>query len=66
MRLRRLQEKDAPGMLEWMQDKDIQKCFRFSTQEKTLNDVLRFIEVSDVLWEHKADVHYAAVDDNDE
>ena len=34
MKLRRLEEKDADGMLEWIRDLDIQKGFRFNAEEK--------------------------------
>ena len=66
MRLRKLEKKDASGMLEWMHDETIQKCFRFNTMNKTMGDVLGFIESADISWNDEADVHYAVVDDNDE
>ena len=32
--IRELKEKDAPYMLEWMHDHDIQKCFRKKKNDK--------------------------------
>lgn len=66
MRLRKLENKDADGMLEWMHDEVIQNSFRFNTLNKTMEDVLAFIEKADVVWKDETDVHYAVVDDNDE
>lgn len=43
MRLRRLEEKDAEGMLEWMRDPEMQKGFRFNGNEKDMDSVLGFI-----------------------
>lgn len=36
MILRKLDEKDAKGMLEWMKDTEINKNFRFSIDNKNL------------------------------
>ena len=41
--LRGLQEKDAPYMLEWMQDPDIACFFRFDAQKMTVDSCCDFI-----------------------
>ena len=38
--LRELKEKDAPFMLEWMQDADIQRSFKRRMADSTIEDVL--------------------------
>lgn len=42
--LRRLMEKDAPLMLEWMQDNTINCFFRFDPKIVTMDTVLNFIQ----------------------
>ena len=37
--LRELKEKDAPLMLEWMHDADIQKCFKRRMADSSIADV---------------------------
>ena len=67
MRLRKLEEKDAQGMLEWMHDVDIQKNFCADFKNKTLKNVLEFIRQANVEFVDNQDVHFAIVsDDNDE
>lgn len=66
MRLRPLEAKDAGGMLEWMRDPDIQKNFRFSTQNKSYDDVLSFIDAAVTSPIDGKSIHYAITDDNDE
>lgn len=66
MRLRKLKKKDATGMLEWMQDPDIQKKFRFQCKDKTLNEVLEFIYSARTIPQENQNVHFAVVDDTDE
>lgn len=66
MRLRRLEEKDAAGMLEWMQDPEIQKGFRFNAGEKDMESVICFIQNADIQLIDGKDMHYAIVDENDE
>ena len=66
--LRELKEKDAPFMLEWMQDSDIQKCFKRRMADYTLEDVLAFIKKSvfpDTVTTG-TDLHYAIADQADE
>ena len=65
MRLRKLKQEDADGMLEWMHDKDIQKSFRASMLNKTRDEVLNFIESAGIIPEDGKDVHYAIADDED-
>ena len=66
LRLRKLEEKDAEGMLEWMKDPDINKSFRFSTNNKDLQDVLCFIRAAETLPAEGKSIHYAIADKNDE
>ncbi len=66
MKLRRLEEKDAEGMLEWIQDPEIQQGFRFNAAEKNMESVLCFIRESDVELIDGNDIHYAIADENDE
>ena len=64
MHLRSLEEKDAEGILEWMNDPDIQKCFRFSAQDKTREDVLDFIREAEISPINGKSIHYAIADDH--
>lgn len=66
MRLRALKVEDAEGMLEWMHDPDIQQFFQFSAQEKTYEDVLRFIHDAETLPIDGRNIHFAIADENDE
>lgn len=66
MRVRRLEEKDAEGMLEWMHDSDIQKWFQIPMGEKSLTDVLGFIRSASNVYEDGGSIHYAIVDEKDE
>lgn len=60
--LRRLKEKDAPFMLEWMHDSEINCYFQYPFKEMTIEGVKSFIENS-FSEENK---HFAIVDSNDE
>ncbi|MCI9380194.1 MAG: GNAT family N-acetyltransferase [Dorea sp.] len=63
MRLRKLELKDAPLMLEWMHDKNVTGNLRTNFSEKTLDDVELFIRTS---WERtNDDLHLAIVSDED-
>lgn len=53
-------------MLEWMNDPDIQKCFRFLAQDKTREDVLDFIREAEINPVNGKSIHYAIADDNNE
>lgn len=66
MKLRKLERKDAEGMLEWMRDSEIQKAFRFQAEKKDRNSILNFIEHADIILRDGKDIHYAIVDGNDE
>lgn len=60
--LRHLEEKDAPLMLEWMHDSEINCNFQADFAASTMESVLRFINNS-FNDEHK---NFAFVDENDE
>lgn len=62
MKLRKLELKDAPLMLEWMHDKTVVENLRTDFQKKTLSDCEKFIISS---WDDKRNVNYAITDDND-
>ena len=63
MKLRELQAKDAPLMLEWMHDPDVVKDLRRDFASKTLEDCLQFIQASK---NSEEDLHCAIVNDEDE
>ena len=63
MKLRNLEPKDAPAMLEWMHDADVVADLKANFQEKTMDDCLRFIESAKNADE---DIHFAAANDGDE
>jgi len=63
LRLRELQPKDAPLMLEWMHDPDVVKDLRRDFASKTLEDCLQFIQASQ---NSEEDLHCAIVNDEDE
>jgi len=63
MRLRILQEKDAPYMLEWMSDPELIKFFRFDAEKANSDNILAFINRSINDNQNK---HFAVVDENDE
>lgn len=60
--LRRLEEKDAPFMLEWMQDKTITCNFRYPFANMTLEKAKYFIKYSF----DEENQHFAITDDKDE
>lgn len=61
MVLRKLKQEDAVGMLEWMQDEQIRRNFRFTTDKKRLTqtEVLEFIDTADYVFRDKNSIHYA-------
>lgn len=63
IRLRLLEKKDAPFMLEWIQDKEISSCFRFDVQGMTIEKVNNFIEEAQDISKN---MHMAVVSDSDE
>ena len=60
--LRRLEEKDLGGMLEWMHDPAINRWFRFDPDQITEESVLAFIRNSIT----EKDRHYAVAAETDE
>lgn len=66
MMLRKLEEKDAEGMLEWMHDSDIQRFLQFPMMSRTKDDVLEFIRTAEIYPFHGKNIHYAVVDESDE
>lgn len=63
MKLRKLTQKDAPLMLEWMHDPDCVENLQANFASKTVEDCTRFIEASQDTSET---LNLAIVDDNDE
>lgn len=66
--LRELKEKDAPLMLEWMHDPEIQKGFIKNMLEMTLSDAEQFCRsaVLPLKIETGQDLHFAIVNETDE
>ena len=62
MRLRALELKDAPFMLEWMHDKSVVKDLRTNFLSKTITDCENFIKNS---WNDGNNWNAAIVDEND-
>lgn len=63
MRLRNLEKKDAPLMLEWMHDRSVTERLRADFASKTIEDAEKFIELSK---DSSRDLHLAVVSDDDE
>ena len=63
MRIRELEIKDAPYMLEWMHDETVVKDLKTEFLSKTLSDCENFIRESRDTMES---IHWAIVDENDE
>lgn len=63
MYLRKLQQKDAPLMLEWMHDLSVVKDLQTDFVKKTLKDCEAFIENSHI---DMRNLHLAITDENDE
>ena len=61
MRLRRLEEKDAPLMLEWMHDPSVVEYMQADFASKSIEDCMQFIRSS-----AGESAHFAVVDDGDE
>lgn len=62
MRLRKLELKDAPLMLEWMHDKSVVEDLRTNFLSKTIEDCENFIKSS---WDDSNNCNVAIVDEND-
>ncbi|MGN8738920.1 GNAT family N-acetyltransferase [Bilifractor sp. HCP3S3_D3] len=63
MRLRKLEEKDAPLMLEWMHDDSVVHFLQTNFAAKDIDDCKTFINIAKNETEN---LHLAIVDDNDE
>lgn len=63
IQLRRLEEKDALGMLEWMQDPSITEYFDLSDAQRTLESIHKFIKSAQASTQH---FHFAIVNGQDE
>lgn len=63
MKLRDLDIKDAPLMLEWMHDESVVENLRGNFKEKTLNDCVAFIESAN---NKDHDIHLAIATEEDE
>ena len=63
MNLRRLEQKDAPNMLEWMHDNDVVKYMNNDFASFTIESCLGFIEAS---YHDDENVHLAIVNSEDE
>lgn len=63
MKLRKLEKKDAPLMLEWMHDDSVVHFMGANFAEKTIEDCENFVDYSQNTTE---DLHLAIIDDNDE
>lgn len=66
MRLRKLEEKDADYMLEWMTDSEIQKYFRFDMANRKKEDILAFINNAEIKMIDGKSIHYAIADERNE
>lgn len=66
--LRELQEQDAPFMLEWMHDPDIQKNFKRNMLEASIDDAILFINTSKIpdFIHTGINLHFAIVGDEKE
>lgn len=62
MKLRKLELKDAPLMLEWMHDKSVVEDLRTNFLTKTMEDCEKFIRSS---WDDKNNWNVAIVDEDD-
>jgi len=63
IKLRKLELKDVPFMLEWIQDPEISNLFQFDARSQTEEKMESFIRGS---WVEKQTMHFAVVDDYDE
>ena len=68
IRLRNLQKKDAEFMLEWMHDKELQKCFRKKMADVTPEEAMAFCTAGNTEEQIRdgANLHYAIVNEQDE
>lgn len=61
-KLRTLQQKDAPLMLEWMHDKTVVEYLSTNFASKTIEDCEKFIEYS---WQDENNLNLAIADEDD-
>ena len=61
VKLRKLQEKDILGMLEWMHNPQINCFFRFDAKDMNYEKAYKFI-----MNDSESDMHFAIVDEQDE
>lgn len=68
IRLRKLKEKDAPFMLEWMHDSEIQECFQRDMKGMTLEKAEEFCRIAGQIGRIKEgeSLHYAIIDDSED
>lgn len=66
MKLRSLEKKDAPYMLEWMHDSDVVEFLSADFSAKTLEDCENFIKSANLKSEKEKNMHFAICDDDDE
>ncbi len=64
--LRKLENKDADGIMEWMQDSEINRFFRFDNEKVSLDKIHQFIETSIISFLQKKCFHFAIADEMDE
>jgi RimJ/RimL family protein N-acetyltransferase/dTDP-4-dehydrorhamnose 3,5-epimerase-like enzyme len=60
--LRALEEKDAPLMLEWIKDADINRYFQFDNENASIDSVLEFIKNSKNMV---TNAHFAIINEKD-
>lgn len=63
MRLRKLEEKDIPFILEWMHDENVNRYFRFNAENADEKSVAAFIKEAQNSY---VNLHMACANDNDE
>lgn len=68
IQLRELRESDAPLMLEWMHDPEMQKGFRKNMLSASLEDAVNFCKSAKIpqVIKDGQSIHYAIVDESDE
>lgn len=59
IKLRKLEEHDIKGMLEWINDPDIQKSFSDKMEKVTEADAREFIEAANKDWHENCNLHLA-------
>ena len=62
VKLRKLEQRDIPGILSWMRDENVNRFFRFDGNTVTQESVAEFVRQAQDETRH---VHRAVVDEND-